>query len=126
VQGGQFDQGAFYASIDGERRARGLTWKRVAEEAGVSASSLSRISRGRRPDVDTLAALTVWGGLDANNFIEGLSSGSEERPASSTIAAYLYRDPRLSSEAAAALSDILAISYARLADRSGRPSRKRS
>jgi transcriptional regulator with XRE-family HTH domain len=126
VRGRQFDHGTFYASIDGERRARGLTWKRVAEEAGVSASSLSRISRGHRPDVDTLAALTVWGGLDANAFIEGRSSPSEGRLAPSTIAAYLRRDPQLSNEAAATLTNILAVSYARLADRTRRNGRKRS
>lgn len=122
----QFDHGAFYASIDGERRSRGLTWKNVAEQAGVNASSLSRMSRGQRPDVDTLAALTIWADLDANAFIDGTSPQSGGRRAPSAIAAYLRRDPQLSRKAAATLTDILAVSYARLADRTRRGARTRS
>jgi len=118
---GHFDMEAFYGSVDNERRTRGLTWKRVAEEAGVSASSLSRMARGKRPDVDTFAALAAWAQLDTNMFVAGGKGSSGDRLVPSTIAAQLYRDPQLTRQAAATLTDIFTVSYSRLArDRSTR------
>ena len=64
IKRARFDGDAFYAALDGERQARQFTWRRVAEESGVSASTLTRISQGKRPDVDSLAALSAWSGLD--------------------------------------------------------------
>ena len=60
----RFDGNAFYAALDGERQARQCTWRRVAQESGVSASTLTRIAQGKHPDVDSLAALSAWSGLD--------------------------------------------------------------
>ncbi len=54
---GWFDSDAFYAALDGVRRARDLNWKEVAAQSGVSASTLTRMAQGKRPDVDGLAAL---------------------------------------------------------------------
>ena len=44
---GSFDADAFYSALDGQRQARELTWKKVAEESGVSASTLTRIAQGK-------------------------------------------------------------------------------
>ena len=59
IKRARFDGDAFYAALDGERLARQCTWKRVAEESGISASTLTRDSQGKRPDVDGLAALSA-------------------------------------------------------------------
>ncbi len=64
----RFDGEAFFAALDGARAARRLTWKKVAEEAAVPASTLTRMSQGRRPDIDSLAALCTWSGLKADDF----------------------------------------------------------
>ena len=109
-----FDRDAFYAAIDSERRARSLTWKQVAAQAEVSASSLTRIAQGHRPDVDTLASLTAWAGVDANVFVGG-GPNPAQSSAPLAITSYLRRDPRLSPDAAATLEEILHVSYARLA-----------
>ena len=66
---GLFDADGFYAALDSERRSRRHTWKRVADESGVSASTLTRMAQGRRPDVDSLAALVAWSGLSADAFV---------------------------------------------------------
>ena len=63
---GRFEADAFYAALDAERRDRRYTWKQVAEESQVSASTLTRMAQGRRPDVDSLAALVTWSGLSAD------------------------------------------------------------
>jgi transcriptional regulator with XRE-family HTH domain len=57
-----FDADAFYHVLDAERSERGITWKEVAAQTGVSASTLTRLGQGRRPDVDSFARLVAWGG----------------------------------------------------------------
>ena len=57
---GYFDADAFFEALDKTRNNKKITWRKVAEEAGVSASTLTRMAQGKRPDVDTLAALAAW------------------------------------------------------------------
>ena len=106
----RFDGNAFYAALDGERQARQLTWRRVAEESGISASTLTRIAQGKHPDVDSLAALSVWSGLDVNRFVRGNSS-KKEPESLAVISSCLRSDPRLNEEAAAALDQMVKAAY---------------
>lgn len=108
---GKFDGEAFFAALDAQRTARGVTWKKVAEESGVAASTLTRMSQGRRPDVDGLSALCAWSGLKADDFfrVEG-----GERPTSEPLAqitAHLRADPNLSPEGVKALEAIIKTAY---------------
>ena len=106
----RFDGNAFYAALDGERQARQCTWRRVAQESGVSASTLTRIAQGKHPDVDSLAALSVWSGLDVNRFVRGNSYKKEPEPLA-VISSCLRSDPRLNEEAAAALDQMVKAAY---------------
>ncbi len=115
-----FNAPLFYQAIDRQRRGRGIPWKEVASEAGISASSLSRIARGRRPDVDTLSALCAWADLDVNQFVNGGRSPRSNAP--TAIAAYLSQDPFLTKDAASAIADLVAVAYTNLA----RPAARRS
>jgi transcriptional regulator with XRE-family HTH domain len=65
----RFKKEDFALVMDAVRAARKLRWQDVAAEAGVSASSLSRIKQGKVPDVETLAKLIHWAGVDFNKFI---------------------------------------------------------
>ena len=65
----RFDKAAFDATLDATRAARGLTWRDVAREAGVSPSTLTRLGQGKNPDVHTFAALVAWSGADAGQFV---------------------------------------------------------
>jgi transcriptional regulator with XRE-family HTH domain len=107
-----FDSEGFFDALDAERKSRELPWKEVAAEAGVSASTLTRMGQGRRPDVDSLAALARWAGLNADEFIKG----RKQRPRSSVamISTYLRSDPNLSDEAARLLETIVRNTYAEL------------
>ena len=105
-----FDAASFYAALDGQRQARRCTWKRVADESGVSASTLTRISQGKRPDVDSLAALSAWSGLEVDLFVKGRSTKAEPEPLA-VISSCLRSDPRLSDDAAAALEQIVKAAY---------------
>ena len=110
---GRFDAEAFYSALDAERRNRKQTWKRVAEEAQISASTLTRMAQGRRPDVDSLAALVTWSGLSADSFVRD-EQRSPEPSSLAMISTYLKSDPHLTPEAADALDELVKATYERM------------
>lgn len=109
---GSFDAAAFHAALDLERQTRRITWKDVAHEAEVSPSTLSRMKQGNRPDVDSMAALAAWAGLDADEFI--VRDTTVEAGALPRISALLRSDPHLSKESAIAIEEVLKMTYERL------------
>lgn len=104
---GMFDVESFYSALDSQRVAKRLTWKQVSEESGVSQPTLSRLSQGRRPDVDGLAQLLAWSGLDAALFLPGMSSPEPL----AELTANLRADSNLTTESAAALERIIRVAY---------------
>jgi transcriptional regulator with XRE-family HTH domain len=111
---GSFDAAAFFAAIDSVRRARNLNWRQVAGQALVSASTLTRMAQGRRPDVDSLAALSAWGDLSPDSFIPSKKNEASSTEPLAMISTYLRSDPHLSPEAAIAIEEVLKASYERL------------
>lgn len=107
---GSFDAAAFFAALDAERQARGLIWKQVATEAGISQSTLTRLAQGRRPDVDSLAALVDWSGLKADDFMVRVHASREATPLA-MISTYLKGDRNLTPEAATALEKVVKATY---------------
>ena len=104
---GAFDVESFYSAMDSHRLAKGLTWKEVSAQSGVSQPTLSRLSQGKRPDVDGLALLLAWSGLDATFFMPGASSPEPL----AQITANLRADRNLTPENAAALEQIIRVAY---------------
>jgi transcriptional regulator with XRE-family HTH domain len=110
-----FDADAFYSALDAQRVAQRLNWKQVAEKSGISASTLTRMAQGRRPDVDSLAALLSWSGLDATEFVRTESEQADHGPEPlAMISTYLRSDPNLSQEGATALDELIKATYSRL------------
>lgn len=108
---GKFDGEAFFAALDAQRAAKRLTWKKVAEQARVPASTLTRMSQGKRPDIDSLASLCGWSGLKAENFYRS-ASGINNKPEPLAEMATLFRgDHRLTKEGAQALETLLRAAY---------------
>jgi transcriptional regulator with XRE-family HTH domain len=110
---GSFDNAAFFAALDAKRAARRITWKQVAEETGVSASTLTRMAQGRRPDVDGLAALLRWSGLQAEAFMGAPDAKAEPL---SEMTALIYADHRLSAQNKSVLEHMLRAAYEKLRD----------
>lgn len=104
-----FNGDAFCASLNAHRLAKLMTWKQVAEESGVSASTLTRMTQGKRPDVDGLAALLKWSGLKAEQFYEADDNRKPEALAQMT--ALLRADPKLSEAGKLALEGVLRATY---------------
>lgn len=110
---GTFDAAGFFAALDAERLARRLNWKQVAAESGISASTLTRLAQGKRPDVDSLAALVDWSGLRVDDFVRRVHA--EREPSSlAMVSTYLRSDRQLSAEAATALDEVVKATYERL------------
>lgn len=106
---------SFFAALDAHRQARRLTWRKVAKEAGISQSTLTRMSQGKRPDVETFGRLCRWAGLDADNFFQ---AGDHESPREAEplamVSTYLRTDPNLTAEAATMLEGLVKAAYEQL------------
>ncbi len=109
-----FDAAAFYAALDAQRRDKKLTWKQVAEVTGVSASTLTRMAQGHRPDVDGLAALSRWAGLDPSAYVRDGDENPGQPEPMAMISTYLRSDPHLTNEDARALEEIIRTAYEHL------------
>lgn len=66
---GRLDVARLYGALEAEREAQGLSWRQLAADAGVSASLVSRMSNGHRPDLDGFIALVQWLGMPAETFM---------------------------------------------------------
>lgn len=59
------DTAALHRLVDAERVRRGLSWRAVSRECGVSWSTTRRLGQGLRPEADSLLTLLVWAGVEA-------------------------------------------------------------
>lgn len=55
-----FDAEGLAIALDEKRTEKGMSWRAVAREAGVSPSTLSRLAAGENPDVRGLVVLLGW------------------------------------------------------------------
>ena len=105
-----FDADAFYSALDAQRVAQRLNWKQVAEKSGISASTLTRMAQGRRPDVDSFARLVAWGGFTADQFV----TTPRSQPTGgflTNLPTYLRSDPNLDEKGVHALETIIRAAY---------------
>lgn len=72
------DVRSLHASLDKARESRGLSWRQLAKEIGVSASTVSRMANDLKPDVTAFAAMTTWLKMPAEDFYVGGSTASAE------------------------------------------------
>lgn len=93
-----FDAEGFYAALDAIRRDREVSWKKVAEKAKVSASTLTRMGQGKRPDVDSLAALASWSSLDVSQFYRTETMTRTQKDTLAEITTLLRADRNIKGE----------------------------
>ena len=107
----RLDVAALYVTLDSERQQRGLSWRQLANEAGVGASTLSRMAQGNRPDVDSFVALVQWLGIPAEQFMRGGPASDAGRQVATgsaqAVASLLRANKNLDPDSAAAIDDIL-------------------
>ena len=108
-----FDGEAFYRALKATAQTRRVTWKQVSDATGVSASTLTRMAQGRRPDAASLAALSAWAGLNPSNFVDAPYRVAQPEPMVQ-ISSLLRADPALDSDAAETVEAIVRAAYERL------------
>ncbi|MDB4614255.1 helix-turn-helix transcriptional regulator [bacterium] len=111
---GAFDAEGFFGALDAHRVSRGMNWRQVATESGVSSSTLTRMAQGRRPDVDTLAALLAWSGESADSFMVNSDAKFAPNPLA-TMTAQFRADPKLPQEAKEAIETTIKVLYEQFA-----------
>ena len=107
----QFNVKMFQSALENVRVSQGLTWKQVAEKSGVSASTLTRISQGKRPDVDSLSALIRWSTLDSRRFVGQPDESADGRDSLAEIGFHLRADKSLTPEAVDIMEAMIKAAY---------------
>ena len=108
-------------AIRRKREELGLSLRDVANETDVSASTLSRIENGTgKPDAENIARLTSWLDVPMERILARRQNNDEDAkavvyfPRESTpeiVEAHLRADRNLTSETAAALSELFRVAY---------------
>lgn len=65
-----FDRAAFFATLDATRISHGLSWRQVADETGISASTFTRLGQGHAPELDVFGTLCGWLGITPTDFFD--------------------------------------------------------
>lgn len=66
MSGHSLDVPELHQLLDAQRRARGMSWRNVADATGLSASTVTRIGQGHAPDAHGLVSLLVWLDMDTD------------------------------------------------------------
>jgi transcriptional regulator with XRE-family HTH domain len=120
-------------AIRRKREDSGLSLRDVANETGVSASTLSRIENGTgKPDADNIARLTSWLNVPMERIMGGRNNSDEARAVvyfpqetmPDIVEAHLRADRSLTPDTAKALSELFRVAYAQFSH-PGEDSRKR-
>jgi len=108
-------------AIRRKREGEGLSLRDVADQTGVSASTLSRIENGTgKPDADNIARLTAWLDVPMERIMSGRQhDGEDVQPVvfyphesmPEIIEAHLRADRNLTPETAKALSEMFRVAY---------------
>lgn len=107
----KIDIGELARMIQAKRGNRGL--RTVAQEIGeISASTLSRIEKGKVPDIDTFFKLCKWLGVPADHFTsksQRMNIQNENTP--ELVAAHLRADRTLDPQTAEVLVKMIQMAY---------------
>lgn len=71
----RFDARFFGVAVNLKREMETLSLRDLAEKTGISASTLSRIENGEKPDIDTAITLIEWLNLSMDRFITEANDG---------------------------------------------------
>ena len=120
-------------AIRRRREQKSLSLRDLAEETGVSASTLSRIENGTgKPDADNIARLAAWLDMPIERVMHHDRAAAEAKPViyyphESTpeiVEAHLRADRHLTPQTAKALSELFRVAYTQFSHPDGKGGRK--
>ena len=122
-------------AIRRRREELNMSLRDVADETGVSASTLSRIENGTgKPDADNIARLTTWLNVPMERIMGSRQLDGEENkavvyfPQEATpdiVEAHLRADRNLTPDTAKALAELFRVAYTQFSSSSSEEERKR-
>jgi len=122
------------SAIRRRREQQGMSLRDLADETGVSASTLSRIENGTgKPDADNIARLAGWLDMPIERVLHhGHRAANDPNPVvyyphESTpeiVEAHLRADKHLTPQTAKALSELFRVAYAQFSQPGAKSSRK--
>jgi transcriptional regulator with XRE-family HTH domain len=98
---------ALVGALDSERKARGLSWRQLGKDAGVSPSTLTRMQQGKSPDVNTFTALTQWLNIPAERFFAERPAGKTPEDPVAVISTLLRGKKKMNQKAMTALQELI-------------------
>src|ERR1044072_3944370 len=122
------------SAIRRRREQQGMSLRDLADETGVSASTLSRIENGTgKADADNIARLAAWLDMPIERVMHhGNRPANDPKPVvyyphESTpeiVEAHLRADKHLTPQTAKALSELFRVAYAQFSETDGKSGRK--
>ena len=112
------DVEGLYEALDVKRRAGSLSWRDVATEIGVSASTLTRMAQGASPDVEGFGKMVRWLGVSADDFIARPKARSPKKQEELlvVVSRHLRASKELDPKSARALEGIIEAAYKQMKD----------
>jgi len=98
------------------RVAQSANLREAAQEAGVSAATLSRVQRGHSPDADALVALSRWLHVPIEQVLRHPPGDPQEGATMEKVEVHLRADPNLSPETADRLVQVFRAVYEQFTD----------
>jgi transcriptional regulator with XRE-family HTH domain len=100
---------ALIAALDSEKRAKDISWRQLAKEAGVSPSTLTRMQQGKSPDVNTFTALTQWLTTPAERFYtdKSVTPGPRHDDPMAVVSTLLRGRKKMNPKVLAALQELV-------------------
>jgi transcriptional regulator with XRE-family HTH domain len=102
------DVKSLHAALDAARSQAGISWRQLARELDVSASTLSRMAQGLRPDVTAFAAMTTWLRMPAENFYVNAKKSDDEPDLVASLGPLLRARSDLTEQDVSYLEDVIA------------------
>jgi len=121
------------SAIRRRREQQGMSLRDLADETGVSASTLSRIENGTgKPDADNIARLAGWLDMPIERVLHHGHATNDPKPVvyyphESTpeiVEAHLRADKHLTPQTAKALSELFRVAYTQFSQPEAKAGRK--
>lgn len=106
-------------ALDQARLSRGLSWRQLASESGVTPSLLSRLRNGYNPDAEGFMTLVKWLRLPAETFLVEPDEALEQPELTAQLAPLLRARQDLDEEDIAMLQDVIQATLRRVAAQRG-------
>jgi hypothetical protein len=115
-----FNGDAFYEALEREVRARSTSWRQVSNDTKVNATTLTRMSQGRKPDAASLAALSAWAGINPADFVHNPGLQPPQAQTMNKVSLLFRQDPSLTDEARKQRENIVEAAYTNLRSKAAR------